>query len=92
MARAAQERNSTTKSRSATASMLFEATERKPSSRATNFLSMGKLVPAKAAAPSGKTLMRPRQSPKRARSRSRASQWAMRWWAKETGWARWRWV
>ena len=73
IARAAQAANSMAKSRSETASSEFSATPSKPSSRATRSRSMGKVVPASAAAPSGSTLTRLRQSASRARSRSSIS-------------------
>src|SRR4030042_1052750 len=61
--------NSKRKSRSLTASRLFLKTRGKPSSAATNFGSMGKVVPARAAAPRGETLMRRRDSCRRSMSR-----------------------
>jgi len=53
MTSAASAQNSIAKSRSATASSEFSHRPSKPSSRATRERSIGKLVPASAAAPSG---------------------------------------
>ena len=61
--------NSIAKSRSDTASSEFSATPSNPSSRATNSRSIGKLVPARAAAPSGRRFTRRRQSARRSASR-----------------------
>ena len=69
MARAAAEANSTAKSRSLTASMLFPAIPAKPSLRATIRRSMGWAVPASAPAPKGSTFTRPRTSSSRSASR-----------------------
>ena len=65
--------NSMAKSRSDTASREFWQTPSKPSSRATRSRSIGKLVPASAAAPSGRRLMRLRASAKRSASRESIS-------------------
>jgi len=54
IASAAQAQNSTAKSRSETASIEFSHSASKPSSRATRLRSIGKVVPARAAAPRGK--------------------------------------
>ena len=62
--------DSTAKSRSLETSRLLAATPSKPSSRATKSRSIGRLVPASAAAPSGRTFSRLRQSASRDRSRS----------------------
>src|SRR5436190_1740974 len=68
-ASAAAARNSTAKSRSETASIEFAAGRSKPSAAAVRSRSIGKAVPASAAAPSGDSLSRRRQSAKRPRSR-----------------------
>jgi len=52
------DRNSKIKSLSLTASRLFSEIPLKPSCLATNSLSIGKKVPAKAAEPKGRTLKR----------------------------------
>src|SRR5690625_5786008 len=65
----AAEQNSILKSRSETASKELRQRLSKPSSLATMTRSMGKLVPAKAAAPRGSLLTRLRQSFKRSVSR-----------------------
>ena len=65
--------NSSTKSRSLETSRLLAATPSKPSSLATNSRSIGRLVPARAAAPSGSTFSRLRQSASRDCGRARAS-------------------
>ena len=48
--------------------------------------------PARAPAPSGETSIRSMVAISRSTSRASAQPWASRWWAKSTGWARWRWV
>ena len=60
---------STTKSRSETASMELAEGRSKPRSSAVMARSMGNDVPASAAAPSGDSFRRPRQSASRPRSR-----------------------
>ena len=65
----AEERNSSAKSRSLTASSEFAAGRSKPSACAVAWRSMGKDVPASAAAPSGHSFMRARASRKRLASR-----------------------
>ena len=64
MTSAAQAQNSIAKSRSDTASSEFSHRPSKPSSRATRWRSIGKLVPASAAAPSGSRFTRFRTSSK----------------------------
>jgi len=56
----------------------FSLTVSNPSSRATLARSIGKEVPASAAAPSGRQFTRRRQSARRARSRSNISKYASR--------------
>ena len=73
MMSAAAAQNSIAKSRSETASSEFSASPSKPSSRATRLRSMLKLVPARAAAPSGMRFTRERTSPSLWRSRSSIS-------------------
>ena len=90
MAAAAQ--NSSAKSRSDTASMLFGVAVRKPSAWASACRSIGTVVPASAAAPSGHTSRRRRASANRSRSRASMNTYARRWWASSTGCARCRWV
>ena len=65
--------DSTAKSRSLLMSILLRATSSKPSSFAVKCRSIGMLVPATAAPPSGETLVRFRQSTTRVRSRSNFS-------------------
>ena len=69
MHRAAAAMNSTTKSRSDTASMLLALMLEKPSSRARNSRSVGYGTPASAPLPSGSTSARRRQSSSRPMSR-----------------------
>ena len=66
-------RNSSAKSRSLTASSEFAIGRSKPSAAAVMCRSIGKLVPASAAAPSGLSFIRARASRKRPRSRSSIS-------------------
>ena len=66
---AAAARNSIAKSRSDTASSEFAVGRSKPSAAALAKRSIGKEVPASAAAPSGLSLSRRRQSASRPRSR-----------------------
>ncbi len=65
--------DSMAKSRSLETSMLLAATPSNFKSSATRRRSMGKLVPASAAAPSGRTFTRLRASARRERSRSNFS-------------------
>ena len=73
MTSAAKAQNSIAKSRSDTASSEFSHRPSKPSSRATRSRSIGKLVPASAAAPSGSLLTLFLVSRSRSRSRSSIS-------------------
>ena len=66
---AAAERRSSTKSRSATLSIELRVGLSNPSALAVALRSMGKEVPASAAAPSGHSFMRVRASTRRERSR-----------------------
>ena len=84
--------DSTTKSRSPTASMELRVTPSKPSSAATASRSMANPAPASAPEPSGETLARRAASANRPRSRSSISTYASRWCANRTGWAGWTWV
>ncbi len=70
---AAAARNSSAKSRSDTASIEFAIGWVKPSSAAVIARSIGKLVPARAAAPSGHSFNRARPSRSRPRSRPNIS-------------------
>lgn len=89
---AAANRNSATKSRSATASIELGAAASKPSSAAVACGSSGSEDPASAPEPSGEIAARLSQS--RSRSMSRVSGWtcASSWCENSTGWACWRWV
>src|SRR3546814_19725246 len=69
----AEAQNSSAKSRSDTASMLFAIGRSKPSADAVASRSSGKLVPASAAAPSGDSLRRTRHTPKRDRPAAETS-------------------
>ena len=71
---AAAKTNSKTKSRSLEMSRLLAATASNPSSRAVSSRSIGRLVPARAAAPRLSTFVRRRASARRCRSRSNFSQ------------------
>ena len=84
---AAAAQNSIAKSRSATLSREFRVGASKPSISALASRSIGKVVPASAAAPKGETFNRFRQSARRPWSRSSISFQANRWWPKVTGWA-----
>ena len=77
--------NSTTKSRSDTASMLLALIREKPNSRARNSRSVGYGTPASAPLPSGSTSARSRQSSSRPISRSNISKYASVWCANKTG-------
>ncbi len=66
-------RNSSAKSRSETESRLLAVGRANPSAAAVMSRSMGKDVPASAAAPSGHSFIRARASAKRARSRANIS-------------------
>ena len=70
---AQQNRNSAAKSREATLSRLFRVGPSKPSAAAVMCRSIGKPVPASAAAPSGLSFIRRRQSASRDRSRDSIS-------------------
>ena len=70
---AAALRNSSAKSRSLTASIEFAIARSNPSAAAVISRSIGKLVPASAAAPSGLSFIRARASRNRPRSRSSIS-------------------
>src|SRR5215212_4240691 len=65
----AAERKSRTKSRLETASIEFAMTPAKPSSEATSRRSVGKLTPASAPAPSGRSAVDPSTTSKRRTSR-----------------------
>ena len=92
MSSAQFETNSMQKSRSPTASRELWQRPSKPRRRALSSRSIGKLVPASAAEPSGRRLMRARASRKRSASRSSISYQASMWWPKVTGCAVCRWV
>ena len=88
----AAEVNSMAKSRSETASSEFWQIPSKPSSLAVILRSMGKVVPARAALPSGIWLIRRRASTRRSVSRYNISNHAITWWPKLTGCAVCKWV
>ena len=83
------DRNSSAKSRSATASIELSNVAVNPSRAAVSATGSGIVEPARAPAPRQDTSAATRARSNRSASRRSGNAWASRWWASRTGWARW---